>query len=192
MIEIRAARLEDAERILEIYAYYVENTAITFECEVPAIDAFRERMRSIMSRYPYLAAEDGGRVMGYAYAGPLNERSAYNWSCEMSIYVNPDARRCGMGRKLYEAMEEALKKMGIRNLYACIGYPAVEDEYLTKNSAAFHAHLGYRMIGKFRQCGFKFGRWYDMVWMEKVIGDHPARPEPVTGYPGIMKMERGQ
>ena len=73
---------------------------------------------------------------------------------------------------LYEALEKELKKMGILNLYACIGYPATEDEYLTKNSAEFHEHLGFTKVGEFHKCGYKFGRWYDMIWMEKIIGSH--------------------
>ncbi|MBQ5675892.1 MAG: GNAT family N-acetyltransferase, partial [Lachnospiraceae bacterium] len=79
---------------------------------------------------------------------------------------------CGYGRKLYEALERALVDQGILNLYACIAYPIVEDEYLTKNSAQFHAHLGYKTVGEFYKCGYKFGRWYNMIWMEKLIGKH--------------------
>ena len=73
----------------------------------------------------------------------------------------------------------------ILNLHACIGYPETEDEYLTKNSVEFHAHMGYRMVGKFHKCGYKFGRWYDMVWMEKMLGDHPASPLPIVLFPDI-------
>jgi phosphoglycolate phosphatase-like HAD superfamily hydrolase len=74
--------------------------------------------------------------------------------------------------ELYEALEKEMKERGYLNLYACIAYPEVEDEYLTKNSAKFHAHLGYELVGKFHKCGYKFGRWYNMIWMEKIIGEH--------------------
>ena len=85
-----------------------------------------------------------------------------------------------MGRVLYEALADRLKAMGILNLYACIGYPQVEDEYLTKNSAQFHEHLGFTLAGTFHNCGYKFGRWYDMIWMEKIIGEHrPDQPDIV-------------
>lgn len=87
-----------------------------------------------------------------------------------------------MGRMLYEALADRLKDMGILNLYACIGFPQVEDEYLTKNSAQFHAHLGFALCGTFRNCGYKFGRWYDMVWMEKIIGEHKADQPAVKAY----------
>lgn len=73
---------------------------------------------------------------------------------------------------LYEELEQELAKMGILNLYACIGYPEAEDEYLTKNSAQFHEHMGYTKVGEFHKCGYKFQRWYDMIWMEKMIGTH--------------------
>ena len=90
-------------------------------------------------------------------------RAAYDWSAELTIYLAPKKRKQGIGKKLYKALEEALAESGIQNLYACIGYPEVPDEYLTKNSAEFHEHLGYTKAGQFHKCGYKFGRWYDMI-----------------------------
>lgn len=171
-MNIRNAALEDAERLLEIYAYYVENTAISFEYDVPSIEEFRQRIANVQKRYPYLVIVQNGVIQGYAYAGPFVGRAAYNWSCEVTIYLDHNARKAGLGRRLYEALEERLKSMGILNLYACIGYPEQEDQYLTCNSADFHAHMGYRKVGEFHQCGYKFGRWYNMIWMEKIIGEH--------------------
>jgi phosphinothricin acetyltransferase len=86
--------------------------------------------------------------------------------------VDRDARGRGYGRKLYEALEEKLRAQGILNMYACIGSPVVEDEYLTRNSELFHQHLGFSKVGEFHQCGYKFHRWYNSVWMEKIIGEH--------------------
>lgn len=172
MITIRNAVIEDAERILKIYSYYVQNTAISFDYETPALDEWKARMARTMSRYPYLVIEEDGVIQGYAYAGPFVGRAAYDRSCEMTIYLDHDVQKRGMGRKLYEAVEHALSKMGILNLYACIGYPDRNDEYLTTNSADFHAHLGYTKVGTFHKCGYKFGRWYHMIWMEKIIGAH--------------------
>lgn len=183
MFTVRNATLNDAERILHIYAYYVENTAISFEWEVPTLEAFRARMEKTMARYPYLVIEQDGVVAGYAYAGPFIPRAAYDWCCETTIYLSPTAKKQGMGRALYEALEQALGRMGILNLYACIGYPEEEDEYLNNNSAEFHAHLGYRLVGEFRKCGYKFDRWYHMVWMEKSIGEHGTSQPRVTPYP---------
>lgn len=181
-VAARDATLEDAERILEIYAYYVEKTAITFEYEVPTLEEFKNRMKKTMEKYPYLVIEKAGKIEGYAYAGAFNARSAYDWSCEMTIYLSHSARKCGLGRKLYEELESRLKKMGITNLYACIGYPKEEDEYLTKNSAEFHSHLGYKLAGTFHSCGYKFQRWYDMIWMEKIIGCHKENMSATVNY----------
>ena len=179
MATVRSATLRDADGILGIYAYYVRETAITFEYEVPSPAEFTGRMESVMARYPYLVLEEDGEILGYAYAGVFKGRAAYDWACEMTIYLKHGLSGHGYGRMLYEAMERELKAMGITNLYACIGYPVTEDEYLTRNSADFHAHLGYRLAGTFHQCGYKFGRWYDMIWMEKIIGEHVADQAPV-------------
>ncbi len=177
---IRDAVPEDAEQILSVYAWYVTHTAITFEYEVPSLEEFTGRIVRTKEKYPYLVAEAEGRIVGYAYAGAFVGRAAYDWSCEMTIYLDHSIQKKGYGRVLYEEMEARLKAMGILNLYACIGYPEEEDAYLTKNSAEFHAHLGYRMVGEFRNCGYKFHRWYHMVWMEKIIGEHKKEQPPVS------------
>ncbi len=171
-IEIRLAKADDAEELLDIYRYYVENTAISFEYETPSAEEFKGRIENTLKKYPYLAAVHNGKIMGYAYAGAFIWRAAYDWSVETTIYVAKDVRRCGIGRMLYEVLEQSLKDMGILNLYACVGYPEEDDEYLTKNSVQFHEHLGFELVGRFHKCGRKFSRWYDMVWMEKIIGEH--------------------
>ncbi len=171
-MEIRSAKPEDARRLLEIYAYYIEKTAITFECEVPSEEEFRGRIERTLERYPYLVLEEDGVIQGYAYAGVFKNRAAYDHSCEMTIYLAHDSAGRGWGRALYEALEEELREQGIINLYACIGDPIVEDAYLTKNSESFHHHLGYEKVGEFHKCGRKFDRWYNMIWMEKMIGEH--------------------
>ena len=176
MIElmIRSAVPEDAERLLEIYAYYVSHTAISFEYEPPSAAEFRRRIENTLRQYPYLVLEEEGAIQGYVYAGVFKGRAAYARSCEVSIYVDRHAKGHGYGRKLYEALEEKLKAQGILNLYACIADPIAEDEYLTRNSELFHQHLGYRKVGDFHRCAFKFNRWYNMIWMEKMIGEHKS------------------
>ena len=175
----------NAGRILEIYDYYVKNTAITFEYDTPDLAEFEGRMAKTMQRYPYLVILSDGEIMGYAYAGPFVGRAAYDWSCEVTIYLDHSAQKHGLGRILYEALQKALYDMGILNLYACIGYPEQNDEYLTTNSAGFHAHLGFIEVGRFHRCGYKFGRWYHMIWMEKEIAGRRIKPSPVTGYPAL-------
>lgn len=181
-MEIRVATVADAEQLREIYAYYVLHTAITFEYEVPSVEEFADRIATTLHRYPYLVAQKDGKIAGYAYAGPFKERAAYDWAVETSIYVQHGREKEGIGKRLYLALEQALKAQNILNVNACIAYPKEEDPYLTKNSVEFHTHLGYRMVGKFQDCGYKFGRWYHMVWMEKAIGVHVENPEPVIWF----------
>ena len=172
MINIRSAVPEDGTRLAEIYRYNVENTAISFEYVAPDQNEFRKRIEGTLASYPYLVLEEDGAVLGYAYAGPFKARAAYARSCELSIYLDRSARGRGLGARLYEALEAELKRRGFLNLYACIGSPVEEDEYLTYDSERFHRRLGFTTVGTFHACGCKFGRWYNMIWMEKIIGEH--------------------
>ena len=182
MITVRDARFEDAPRLLEIYGYYVKNTAISFEIDMPSPEEFKNRMRDIKHHYPYLVIENDGLIEGYAYAHLFVGREAYSYSAETTIYLDHDSQGLGYGKKLYEEHEKRLAQMGITNLYACIGVTSNEDTYLTNNSRDFHSHIGYKCVGVFENCGRKFGRWYDMIWMEKLIGDHAEAPDPVKWY----------
>ena len=171
-IIIRDVTLDDAKRLLEIYAYYVENTAITFEYDVPSLEEFENRIKNITKKYPYIVAVKDGKIVGYAYSSVFKDRRAYDYSTELTIYLDKDCTKSGVGRILYTELENRLKAIGMKNLYACIGVPNEEDEHLTNNSAEFHEHMGYKLCGTFTNCGYKFGKWYSMVWMEKLIGDH--------------------
>jgi L-amino acid N-acyltransferase YncA len=187
-ITVRVADPErDAERLLEIYSPYVEKTAISFELEVPTLTEFRQRMEHTLCRYPYLVAEQNGRIVGYAYAGPFKEREAYDHAVETSIYLDSTCRHQGIGKRLYAALERSLSLMNVLNLNACIGVPEEGESlpFLDNNSCDFHAHLGYRLVGRFHQCGYKFGTWVDMVWMEKMIGDHRDTPAPFLPFPEV-------
>lgn len=181
-VRIRRAVLKDAPELLEIYRHYVLHTAVTFEYEVPSVEEFQSRMCRIMQKYPYLVAEAEGRIIGYAYAGPFHARAAYGWAAEMTVYLDHRCKGKGAGRKLYEALEKALGEMGVLNLYACIGVPEEEDEYLSFASERFHEHMGFVRNGFFRRCGYKFGRWYHMIWMEKIIGEHGNDQPPVRPF----------
>lgn len=171
--------------MLKIYAHYVVNTAISFEYEVPSEEEFRERIESTLKRYPYIVAEQEGHIIGYAYVSIFHERKAYDWAVETSIYVDKDYKRSGCGKLLYQALEKVLKKQHISNLYACIAYTEQEDEHLTNDSMHFHEHLGYELVGTFKQCGYKFNKWYDMIWMEKIIGEHPEMPEAFIPFSAL-------
>lgn len=130
MMVVRNAAIEDAGRILEIYDYYVKNTAITFEYDTPSLDEFKERMEKIMQRYPYLVILRDGQIEGYAYAGAFVGRAAYDWSCEMTIYLDCNAQKCG----------------------------------------------------------YKFDRWHNMIWMEKIIGEHNMKHSAITIYPKLKNI----
>lgn len=181
-VVIRPAAPQDAPALLEIYAPYVQNTAISFEYTLPSVEEFAGRIRDTLTRYPYLVALRGGSVVGYAYASAFKSRAAYDWAVETTVYVSEACRGGGIGRALYEKLEEVLRCQHILNLNACIAWPAREDPHLTTDSQRFHARLGYEQAAHFHRCGFKFDTWYDMIWMEKLLGDHPADPAPVRPF----------
>lgn len=171
-IIIRDAKVTDAKAIQTIYTPYVETTAITFEYNVPSEEEFCRRIETVQQKYPWIVAMVNGKVVGYAYASAFKPRDAYQWAIETSIYVDNNNKRSGIGRQLHEALEQRLKMQGILNMNACISFIEPEDEYLTQDSVRFHERLGYQKVAHFHQCGKKFNRWYDMIWMEKMIGEH--------------------
>lgn len=179
---IRIARPEDAPALLNIYAPYVEETAVSFEYDVPSLEEFRTRIENILQKYPYLVAEDDGKLLGYAYTHAFVGRAAYDHSAETTIYLRKDCRGMGLGKRLYETLEQISLAQNIFNLNACIGYPEPEDDHLTMDSIRFHDRMGYRLVGRFRKCGYKFGKWYDMAWMEKILKKHPEKPGPVVRF----------
>jgi L-amino acid N-acyltransferase YncA len=183
-LAIRMATVDDAEALLEIYAPYVRDTAITFEYDVPSSAEFAERMTNTLKKYPYLVALEKGRIAGYAYASAFRPRAAYNWSVETTVYCKQDCRGRGVGKALYRALEDALKRQNIINLYACIACAPAPDEHLDNGSISFHERMGYTIVGRFTKCGYKFGTWYDMVWMEKMIGTHRDQPTPFKPVDG--------
>ncbi|MBQ0000136.1 MAG: N-acetyltransferase [Clostridiales bacterium] len=184
-IQIRTASVADAEQILNIYIPYILDTAITFEYVIPTLESFKARIRHTLERYPYYVAVEGDRILGYAYASEFKGRKAYDWSVETSIYVDRECHGRGIGRLLYDRLEEALGKMGITNVNACIAYTENEEEHLTNDSMYFHEHLGYALVGTFHKCAWKFDKWYDMIWMEKMIGEHVDRPADIRSFKEI-------
>ena len=174
-MNIRIATSDDAKELLNIYKYYVENTAITFEYDVPSIEEFSERIKSILKKYPYLIVENEGEIYGYAYAGAFKSRRAYDWAVETSIYVKNGDSRHGVGTLLYKELEKYLKLQNIINVNACITYP-------NEKSEDFHKKFGYKTVAHFTKCGYKFGQWHDMIWMEKFIGEHPDNPKNIIPF----------
>ena len=215
MIRVEKAGVCDAAALLEIYAPYVRDTAITFEYDPPSAEEFEERIRTISEEYPYIkAVDEDGSIVGYAYASAFKKRAAYDRSVEVSIYVRRDSRQSGVGRLLYNALEVSLRNMGIINLCACITVPSdgceedpselsaaaclpskhLESERglsersdwdskvlprVTWDSFRFHLKMGYTLAGRLHRIGYKFGCWYDIVWMEKALGEHKTSPDEV-------------
>jgi phosphinothricin acetyltransferase len=157
---IRIATEADLPEILAIYAPYVENTTVSFEYDVPCRREFMQRFYTITEQFPWLVWEEEGEILGYAYAARPFPRAAYSWDAEPSVYVSPRAQGRGVGRKLYAALEELLKLQGYQTLYAII----TEENAA---SLAFHRALGYEDLALFPRCGYKFGRWIGVWWMEK-------------------------
>ena len=173
---IRIANEADIPAILEIYAPYVRATTVSFEYEVPTFDAFSLRFSEITAQFPWLVWEEEGKLLGYAYASRPFTRAAYSWCAEPSIYLRPEARGKGIGKRLYAALEKLLLEQGYQVLYALI---TGENQ----DSLLFHEKLGYTVSVVFPDCGFKFGRWLSLIWMEKRLKSveiPSAMPTPWT------------
>lgn len=173
-MSVRQATVQDVPRILEIYAHYVKNTAISFEYDVPTLEAFTQRFLGITAWFPWLVWEEDGTVLGYAYGSRPFERAAYQWSAESSIYLCPEACGKGIGKKLYAALEQLLRQQGYRKVYAII-------TTANEPSVAFHRAAGFCHTASMPECGYKLGQWYGTIWMEKELNtwDTPPR-EPVS------------
>lgn len=173
-INIRPARPGDASAILAIYAPFVRETAVSFEIEIPTIAEMQRRMAGDQCRLPWFVTEIEDRVVGYAYASSWRTRAAYQWTVEVSAYLDPSLHRRGIGRRLYAALFDRLRRLGYRKIVAGITLP-------NPASVALHETLGFRPIGVFHHVGFKMGQWHDVGWWELAPfdGDAPTAP-PVS------------
>lgn len=180
-VTLRFAVPDDAAAIRFIYEPYVLNTAVTSEYYVPTEEEFRARITRTRERYPYIVAVKDGQIIGYIYASPLSPRHAYSWAAETSIYIRQNVRRTGAGSRLYKALSAICRKQNVLNLYARIAFADPEDEFLVNASARFHEAIGFRKAAEFHRVFHKFGRWYNAIWMEKLLGDHDegAMPEVI-------------
>ena len=159
---IRVATEADVPAILSIYAPYILDTTVTFEYDVPTEAEFLDRFRAVTDRYPWLVWEENSEILGYAHGSAPFGRAAFRWSCEASVYLLPEARGRGIGRRLYAALEKCLSIQGHRLCYAII---TAENQ----PSLAFHRKMGYRFTAEMPDCGYKFGRWLGIIWMEKAL-----------------------
>lgn len=172
-MKLRTARLSDAASIAGIYAPIVRETAVSFEADPPTAGQIAARIETGLETYPWLVAEQECVLRGYAYAGPHRSRAAYRWACDVSIYVGSEARRCGVGRRLYRALFEILRRQNYAAAFAGITLP-------NPASVALHEALGFEAVGVFRKVGFKLGAWHDVGWWRLGLRDPDERPpEPI-------------
>lgn len=169
-VKIRVADVNDVSALLDVYRYYVEQTAITYDYELPTVEEFTDKIVHKLETYPYLVAELNGKIVGYAYASRFRSRPAYNWDAEMTIYVDVNSRGHRVGQKLYTLLEQILKEQGVVKEIALVTTP--ENEVGTQyNSMHFREKMGYRLVGKIEPCGFKFNRWFNTVIIDKIINE---------------------
>ena len=159
---IRQATPEDAESIVKIYNYYVENTAITFEKELVSVEEMRKRIITILQDYPYLVYEENGTISGYCYANLWKKRSAYHCTVESTVYIDKNRQQKGIGKALMMSLIEELKKMNMHAVIACITIP-------NEKSVSLHEKLGFRQVSEFKEVGYKFDQWIDVGDWELVI-----------------------
>ncbi len=172
-MRLREAWLADAEACAAIYAPYVRETAISFETEPPTAAEMTRRIARVLHTHAWLVLEDAGQVIGYAYGGPMKERAAYRWSCEVSVYLELGRRRTGGGRLLYEALLARLAERGYRTAIAGMTLPNDASEGL-------HKAMGFEPIGVYRRIGWKLGGWHDVAWVQRTLtcGDDDPPVEP--------------
>jgi phosphinothricin acetyltransferase len=154
---IRNARRDDFVSLAAITNHYIESTSIHFGYEPVSADQLAE---SWTDRYPWVVAEDAGKVVGYAKAGSWRDRAAYQWTTELGLYVEPGVHRRGFGRALYAALLDQLVTRGFRSAIAGITLP-------NDPSRAFHEAFGFVSIGTFREAGYKHGAWHDLEFFQK-------------------------
>ncbi|QFU81964.1 GNAT family N-acetyltransferase [Natronorubrum aibiense] len=174
--QIRLATPEDAAAVREIYAPFCESTAVTFEETAPTEAELAARIDSTLETYPWLVCELDDGVVGYAYAGSLRKRRAYEWVVELSVYVADDARRSGVGRALYESLFAILERQGFCDAYAVTTLP-------NPATVRFHEQLGFERVADFPAMGYTQDAWHDVAWWRRSIAEKAADPEPPTPLP---------
>jgi L-amino acid N-acyltransferase YncA len=175
-VRVRVAVPQDAGAFAEIYGPYVTQTLVSFEEQAPCAQEMERRVRATLAYAPWLTASNGDEIAGYAYASRHSERAGYRWSVDVSVYLRPDFHRRGIGRKLYDKLFAILERQRYRRAYAGIALP-------NDASLSLHRALGFEEVGVYRRVGWKMGRWLDVVWLGRSIGqdrdDDVTPPEPI-------------
>jgi L-amino acid N-acyltransferase YncA len=174
---VRDATVDDATACAAIYAPYVRDTAISFELEPPSVAEMAGRIEAALARYAWLVLEDDGRILGYAYGSTFNPRAAYGWSTSVSVYTEPGRRRSGAGRALYTALLDRLAARGYRTALAGVRLP-------NEASVGLHTAMGFQSVGTYRRVAWKLGRWHDVTWFQRYLGDGPPDDDVPPAPPG--------
>ena len=180
-MRIRLAKPMDCQNILSIYSQYID-TPITFEEKLPTFPDFFERMAGIAQAYPYLVCEEQGALAGYAYAHRAQERAAYQWNAELSIYLDRAHTGCGYGKALYGALLALLPLQGVRTAYGVVTIP-------NRVSQRLHLAMGFREFAVYHAAGYKCGAWHDVAWFEKELLPHDTAPDPLVPFPEILEAQ---
>lgn len=180
--KIRLITTADAAAALNIYAPYVLNTAISFEYEVPTLEDFTHKIEKITAQYPWLVCEYDGEIAGYAYGSTHRDRTGYQWSPEVTVYLSEQYHRRGIARALYAILLDILRLQGYYNVYAGV---------LSSNlkSVEFHRAMGFEDIGLFKNIGYKLGEWHTNVWMQLHLQEHIDEPSVPVGIGEVMLTE---
>jgi phosphinothricin acetyltransferase len=165
----------DAQACLVIYAPFIIDTSVSFEEQVPTLEDFRDRIRTTIAAYPWLVLEVAGRVAGYAYASQHRSRAAYRWAADVTVYIGPEHRGLGVGRRLYTELFDRLRGQGIRTVCAGVTVP-------NEASVGLHRAMGFEPVGVYRRIGWKAGAWHDVMWLqlELVPATDVAPAEPTA------------
>lgn len=180
-IRIRLASAEDACNILAVYEPYIA-TPITFEETIPSPEEFRSRIAEICEGYPCLVAERDGGVLGFAYAHRQAERAAYGWNAELSVYLAPKSRGCGLGRALYATLIDLVREQGVKTAYALVTVPNAASERL-------HAAFGFKLMGVQQNAGYTCGAWRDVAWLVLPLANFETNPQPVIPFPVLAAQQ---
>jgi L-amino acid N-acyltransferase YncA len=181
---IRAASATDAPAVRAIYGPFVSNSATSFEAVVPEVAEMERRIQAQAGSHPWLVFERDGVVLGYAYASSHRARAAYQWSVEVSVYVDPRANRSGVGRALYTALFDVLRRQHYVNAFAGITLP-------NASSVGLHESMGFTPVGVYRKIGFKFDRWHDVAWLQLRLREDPrplSDPRPLADVWGTAEV----
>lgn len=177
---IRPARPEDAPAIADIYGYYVRETAITFATVQPSPQQFADQISE--GRYPFLAAEEENAVIGFAYAHAYHPKEAYRWDVELTIYLRHGLEGRGAGSRLMHALLNILRRQGYLLAYSCITLP-------NPASLALHRRFGFTELGIFPRNGYKLGRWCDVIWLQRPLGEALPSPQEPQAFSTLSPAE---